>query len=296
MKKDEMTEKNEMLLHELDGLVNDIKEGIWSGGDELEQVAQSIQTEMEHVETVLDKLAQEMAVSRTGIQELAAREAESQAGLREQTDQGNGCLPAVEAAYKTVLEDQVQLAVAKERDFYLQRNYGELQARLAELRERKSQMAALTSRMGRLVDNVRCMVELADKVQALVQSQSFGFKVIMAQEEERRRVAREMHDGPAQAMANVIFLAEVCEKLIELDTGRAKEELHELRQQILGCLNETRKIIFDLRPMALDDLGLIPTVKRIADILKERKGIKVSVKPLGHAEKLESHIEIGLFR
>ena len=138
---------------------------------------------------------------------------------------------------------------------------------------------------------------IMEKVHTMVQTRDFGCKVIKAQEEERRRVSREMHDGPAQAMANVVFLAEVCEKLIDIDTSRAKNELQELRKQVLGCLQETRKIVFDLRPMTLDDLGLIPTVKKIADMLQERTGIKSSVTLLGrYDEPLDSQLEVSLFR
>ncbi len=159
------------------------------------------------------------------------------------------------------------------------------------------QEAAQGSLLSELVEKADRMREIEDKIQGLVQSQNFGFKIITAQEEERRRVAREIHDGPAQAMANVIFLAEVCEKLIEIDTERAKRELFELRQQVRVCLTETRKIIFDLRPMVLDDLGLVPTVKKIADNLKERSGLQTSVKLTGlQGQLLDSRIEVSLFR
>lgn len=151
--------------------------------------------------------------------------------------------------------------------------------------------------MNELVSKAERMLEIEEKIQELVQSQNFGFKIITAQEEERRRVSREIHDGPAQAMANVIFLAEVCEKLIEIDTARAKQELFELRQQVRSCLVETRKIIFDLRPMVLDDLGLIPTVKKIADNLKERTEMQIGVKLSGlQGQQLDSRIEVSLFR
>lgn len=157
--------------------------------------------------------------------------------------------------------------------------------------------AAQDALLSELVEKADRMREIEDKIQGLVQSQNFGFKIITAQEEERRRVAREIHDGPAQAMANVIFLAEVCEKLIEIDTDRAKRELFELRQQVRSCLTETRKIIFDLRPMVLDDLGLIPTVKKIADNLKERSGLQISVKLSGlQGQPLDSRVEVSLFR
>jgi two-component system sensor histidine kinase DegS len=124
----------------------------------------------------------------------------------------------------------------------------------------------------------------------------FAAKIIKAQEEERRRVAREIHDGPAQAMANVVFRAEVCERLLESDLARAREELKDLQEQIRYVLKETRKIIFGLRPMTLDDLGLVPTLRRVLDAMRERAGVFPELKVTGEEKRLTSHIEVGLFR
>jgi len=77
---------------------------------------------------------------------------------------------------------------------------------------------------------------------------------------------------------------------------RAKKELADLREQVRMCLKETRKIIFDLRPMTLDDLGLVPTVKRFLDTAKERSGIIPAVRLLGEERRLDSYVEVGLFR
>lgn len=197
-----------------------------------------------------------------------------------------------------LVHDQRRLALASKEAFadFCKKVEGEIsESGLPDnLSEIKSAQETFTSDLVAIADR---MLEIEDKIQSLVQSQNFGFKIITAQEEERRRVAREIHDGPAQAMANVIFLAEVCEKLIEIDTDRAKRELFELRQQVRSCLTETRKIIFDLRPMVLDDLGLIPTVKKIADNLKERTGTQVTVKFSGlQGQPLDSRIEVSLFR
>jgi two-component system sensor histidine kinase DegS len=133
-------------------------------------------------------------------------------------------------------------------------------------------------------------------VESMQQRQLFGAKIIKAQEEERRRVAREIHDGPAQTMANIVFRAEVCERLIETDLGRSKTELQDLREQVRFCLKEVRKIIFDLRPMTLDDLGLVPTIRRTLDTLKERTGVAVDLRVIGEDKRLDSHVEISFFR
>src|SRR5690606_15297747 len=98
-----------------------------------------------------------------------------------------------------------------------------------------------------------------------------GLKILHAQEEERKRVAREIHDGPAQSMANAILRAEIAEKvLLQEGVERAKDELKELKASIRDSLADVRRIIFDLRPMALDDLGLVPTVQKYIDGLTKK--------------------------
>ena len=201
--------------------------------------------------------------------------------------------------FSSLVGDLRRVALASKKDFSdfckIVRDENSNSAGLLE--SVTKQEVAQDALLSQLVEKADRMREIEDKIQGLVQSQNFGFKIITAQEEERRRVAREIHDGPAQAMANVIFLAEVCEKLIEIDTERAKRELFELREQVRGCLTETCKIIFDLRPMVLDDLGLVPTVKKIADNLKERSGLQISVKLTGlQGQPLDSRIEVSLFR
>lgn len=147
--------------------------------------------------------------------------------------------------------------------------------------------------MGFLVNHIG---SFANQIESLQQKQVFSSKIIYAQEEERRRVVREIHDGPAQTMANIVFRAEVCERLIDTDMQRAKNELKELREQVREVLKETRKIIFDLRPMTIDDLGLIPTIKRIVDTLEQRSDVDAEVIVLGVEKRLDAHVEIGLFR
>lgn len=86
--------------------------------------------------------------------------------------------------------------------------------------------------------------------------QQLALKVLLAQEEERRRIAREIHDGPAQALANIVLRADYCEQLLSRDPAKLKQELEKLKDLVRASLRDIRKIIFDLRPMPLDDLGL----------------------------------------
>lgn len=119
--------------------------------------------------------------------------------------------------------------------------------------------------------------------------------IIMAQEEERRRISREIHDGPAQTLASLTMRIDYC---IEQDgiPVNVIEELQELKSSIGKSLKDIRRFIFDLRPMALDDLGLIPTLEQFITGFKRRTGIPVHVAVTGDRISLSPDKELTIFR
>ena len=121
-------------------------------------------------------------------------------------------------------------------------------------------------------------------------------RVIEAQEIERQRLARQMHDGPAQSLTNFILQAEICQRLFDRNPDRAAEELNNLKTVATGTFQKIRDFIFDLRPMMLDDLGLIPTLRRYAEAYQEKSEMNVNLHILGDERRLESHREVILFR
>jgi two-component system sensor histidine kinase DegS len=120
--------------------------------------------------------------------------------------------------------------------------------------------------------------------------------VLAILEDERMRIAREMHDGPAQSMSNLVLQAEICERLVDRDSDRLRVELEELKQSVRVTLQETRSFIFDLRPMTLDDLGLLATLRRYVQEYEQRHGIKVSFEFIGDETRYSSEIESAIFR
>lgn len=121
-------------------------------------------------------------------------------------------------------------------------------------------------------------------------------KIIQAQEGERLRVSRQLHDGPAQAMSNLVLRAEICERWMEADMNRAKSELSGLKTMVNDTLQETRRFIFDLRPMILDDLGLLPTLRRYIKDYVEKNKVEVNFLPSGRERRLAGHVETAIFR
>lgn len=115
-------------------------------------------------------------------------------------------------------------------------------------------------------------------------------QVSHAQEAERKRIARELHDVTAQALVTIV------RNLDDLASGRAKLTVKEIQEQVRDILKEIRRFSQQLRPSVLDDLGLVPAIKWLAADLNKNYGINVSVEVDGEPRQLTSDAEMMLFR
>jgi two-component system sensor histidine kinase DegS len=120
--------------------------------------------------------------------------------------------------------------------------------------------------------------------------------VIKAQESERQRLSRQMHDGPAQALSNFIVQTEIATRLFDMDAARAKVELGNLKAAAMSTFQKVRVFIFELRPMMLDDLGLYPTIRRYIEAYKEQTGVEVQLNLKGSERRFEPFLEVMIFR
>ncbi|MFY9416212.1 MAG: sensor histidine kinase, partial [bacterium] len=201
-------------------------------------------------------------------------------------------------AYEEAKNIQVELALCREREKLLRQRRDDLERGLRRLEQTVRKAEKLVTQVGVVIDYLEGKLgDLSQQLEGMQQRQQLAAGIIKAQEEERRRVAREIHDGPAQSLANLVFRLEVCEKLLAAERlPELRGELAELKGLIKGSLQEVRKIIFDLRPMALDDLGLVPALRRYLEGLEEREGLVVNLAVFGQEVRLASAVEVGLFR
>jgi hypothetical protein len=105
-----------------------------------------------------------------------------------------------------------------------------------------------------------------------------------------------MHDGPAQSLTNIVLQAAIVERLVRKDPAAAEAEVRELVAMVQQTLEATKTFIFDVRPMVLDDLGLVPTLRRAARDRGRRAGVAVKFESLGMDRRLPVELESGLFR
>src|SRR5437016_4333097 len=171
---------------------------------------------------------------------------------------------------------ETQLSVER-----VQLEYEFLTARRAEL---KDQGQFLRSASQILADLQRMYGENGSPPTAAEGDRQFrdaSRQVFQIIEEERMRIARDMHDGPAQSMSNLVLQAEILERLIARDPQMVVSELADFKDGVRSVLDDTRRLIFDLRPMTLDDLGLVPTLRKFVKEFGEQAGVDAELRVVG---------------
>jgi two-component system sensor histidine kinase DegS len=201
-------------------------------------------------------------------------------------------------AYENATQLQLSLSVNREKESNLKYKRDDLQKRIRNVERTIERAEALFSQMNVVLEYLSGDLGHVTRIlESAKNRQLLGLKIILAQEEERRRIAREIHDGPAQSMANLILRTDIAERMLakgELDV--VKQELAELKQNVRTELEEVRKIIFNLRPMTLDDLGLVPTIRKLTQDFEEKAQIKTKFELRGRERRLNSGMEVALFR
>ncbi|MBZ4644857.1 MAG: two-component system, NarL family, sensor histidine kinase DegS [Petroclostridium sp.] len=264
--------------------IYDIAEGARKECKRLEQDLAELKEQAKQIIKAVEKLEKELKESRRNLMLLSKNFANrSDAKLKE--------------AYEKADSLRIDLAIKKEQEQNIIVRRNELEIRLREAYKTVERAEDLITQIGTVMEYLSGdLLDLSFQLKNIQQKQNLGIKIIRAQEEERQRVARDIHDGPAQSMSNVVLKAEICEKLIDVDVQKAKNELRELKMVVRGCLQDVRRIIYDLRPMSLDDLGLIPTIQRYVSNYQAETNIETRFRTNGNCEDISPVISLTAFR
>ena len=291
----DVEQQGERLLREAFQNTVDAKE---NSKGQIFEIYENTKNDVEAARVMLKELKEETAKLQDEVDVLVhCEQQEKQRLVKVSSNFANYSEDKIRASYEAVKDVQVRLALVKEKEFQSRRQRDRLEIRLRGMEQTLLMAERLATKLGTVVgyltsqiSNVVAQMDIASKNKFL------GVQIIKAQEDERLRVSREIHDGPAQEMANLIYQASICERLVDTRPEEAKAGLQELRRQIRTCLADVRQIIFDMRPMSLDDLGLVPALRQLVSKLEERKILKTDFQVNGKERALEKHVEVTLFR
>ncbi|MFP4016509.1 MAG: sensor histidine kinase [Halanaerobiales bacterium] len=281
----------EEILKKTVNVLEDSKKDIFTIGE-------SARKEYDNIRTELDLIKEEINGVIDEVDKLEKKNRQARLRLMEVSrDFYNYTENDIKAAYKEAEESSIEIAVLREKEGQLRSRRQELENRLINLEKTVKKAEHLVSRVSIIRDFLMGeLTNLSDEFDDLRQKNNLAIKIIQAQEEERRRLAREIHDGPAQSIANLVFRVELTEKLMDKDIKKAKDELEELKRLIRLSMQDVRKIIYNLRPMSLDDLGLVPTLKRYINKFTRETGIMIEFEVLGSQHRLSNTHEVTVFR
>jgi len=171
-----------------------------------------------------------------------------------------------------------------------------MRGQLEKLQSDQRNLERLAEFQQRLTDLTEGMGPLPSKARRKSGDQPNVIRVIQTEEAVRQGLVRRMHDGAASSLSNFILQAEICQRFFDINPDRARSELNALKSAAAATFSDVKDFIFDLRPMMLDDLGVVPTLRRYVESFQEKNGVPVPITITGVERRLESHIEVTIFR
>ncbi|MFA6851226.1 MAG: histidine kinase, partial [Selenomonadaceae bacterium] len=141
----------------------------------------------------------------------------------------------IKATYESVKNIQVKLGIAREKEHQLRTQRNKIELQMKNLKGTLGKAERLAMRISSVLGYLSSHIsDVVAQMQNASKSKFIGAQIIKAQEDERLRVSREIHDGPAQGMAQLIYQATICERMIDINKEEAKWNLQQLRHQIRG--------------------------------------------------------------
>jgi signal transduction histidine kinase len=124
-------------------------------------------------------------------------------------------------------------------------------------------------------------------------------RLVFVQEEERRRIRRDLHDGLGPMLTAVAFQADAARNLVERDPGAATQLLKELRTEVSAAISEIRRLVYGLRPPALDEVGLVEALRQHAGGFAEGRqdgSLAVEIDAPDQVDHLPAAVEVAAYR
>ena len=283
----------------LEDILQRTRTALEEGRSQIFDVAEAARQECTRTEVVLQTVQAEMAQAIADVEDLTRKFARMRVELlKSNRDFQDYSEPEKRRVYEKAAAIRDELAAAKERERLLRIRRDNLQQTLARLQEIAAKAERLVSQVGMALTYLSSsLVDVNKQLETIQAREQAGQEMLLGQEIERKRMAGALHDGPVQDLAHLVVQLEICERLYQTERlQEAYQQFVDLKRVAQGAMADLRRIIYDLNPTTLDDLGLVLTINNYLDSFAKQTGIDTRFVLLGHEQRLDSQLEMAVFR
>lgn len=284
-------------ISSINKIIKKIIEKIGSSRGQIINIVEQIRRDQENLKNEIDKIRNDIYIVIDEVDELERKDKEERKKLAHVSKNFNEFTESdIKAAYERASDIRVKLFAKKDKEKSLRNERDRLEISLKKTMENiesgENIISQISIAMSYLEGDVSPILDEADKNSKMV----MGIKILEAQESERKRIARDIHDGPAQHMANVVMKVDICKMVLQKDLEEGLKELADLKESVKVALKEVRSIIFDLRPMSLDDLGLSQTIQQSLNAMAKESDINININIKPVETEIEPIIQVAVYR
>lgn len=264
---------------------------IVEGRDQVESIARSTMDEVVRLEAEHEELKTQCyeAIDRVEWLERESRRARERL-LVVNRDINRFSESEMKQAYENAQTLQIELGQWREREAQLRFRRDDIARRLRSLRSTANQAELLMLKFQHVSQYLTAdFSDLAETLQTAQIQSLLGIQLLQMQEEERGWLANKLHDGPMQSLASVAMRMQAV-------NAEPVTAFDDIRQRLNHIIVQLRQVVFDLRPPLLEDLGLVPTLKRYAQQFSDATGLTIRIQLVGIEYNLSPTEKVTVFR
>lgn len=285
-------------LKKLDVLFARIIESLEQGRQDIFDIAEQATKQVTRMEAEWESIKTETNKVIGEVDHLEKIERQARIKLMEVSRSFNLYTEAdIQNAYESAQNLQIKLLELRQQEKYLCQRREELQRQIKDLREISKKADSFLNSTAAALKILQGNVEkINDALEEVYRRQQIGTWIITSQEFERRKIARELHDGPAQSLASMLIRLDLLSHFWQKEPERAMQEVEEVRKMGQSSLADVRRIMFDLKPTLLHEEGFISTLQEYFSDYEIKYNFAVDLVVFGKWRKNDMSMEIALFR
>ncbi len=285
-------------LTRLDQVLNQVLETLENGRDDIFDIAQDCHEIEVNLQTELEEVNLETRQVILQVDHVEKMERYARLRLIDVSrDFRSYSQEHIQDAYEKARELQIQLIDLRQQEVYLRRRRDELTRQIKKFKDIGLKADNFLHTTGIALKILRGNVErINETIGESQRQQQMATWIIESQEAERRKIARELHDGPAQSMASILIRLDLMKRLWNQDIAGIYEEIANVRDMGKETLSDIRRIMFDLKPSLLHEDSFSATLKDYFNDYEAKYNFTIEFVQIGQDKQYDLSLETALFR